>query len=384
MVGCAVNRPAQTDFSTALPVLKSEAQKSDTLASFPPGYFALTMATGIVSLAVDYHGWKTIARVFLALNIVAYLTLWALTLIRFIRYPARLIHDLTHHFHSAAFLTIVAGTCVLGCQFAILTPWISVAKALWFAGTAFWIVLSYTFFAVITMRNPKPPLEAGINGVWLLAVVATESVSALGIVVAPFFVRTELALFFSLTVCLVGAMFYLFFITLILYRWMFFPIRPEKMTPDYWINMGATAIATLSGALLLSATARWNLLQNLTPFLMGFTLAFWAMATWWIPVLLLVGLWRHGIHRVPLSYSPDYWSLVFPLGMYSAATFLLVKITGLTFLNSLAAIFAYAALIAWSIVFLGMIRNLARKLWRMGLFSESPRTLTTAERMGGL
>lgn len=361
MLDYVVNRNAQTAASTAVSVSTAEAGNRIGLAVFPPEYFALVMATGIVSLAMRDQGWEPAALTLFWFNLATYFTLWTLTLLRFIHHRTQLIDDLTHHFHSAAFLTIVAGTCVLGCQFAILTPWMSVAKALWFVGIGLWVVLNYTFFTVVTVRNPKPSLEAGINGVWLLTVVATESISVLGTLVAPSFARTKLAHFVSLAAGLAGAMFYLFFITLILYRWMFFRMRPEKLTPDYWIDMGALAIATLAGAMLLSAANRWSLLRDLTPFLAGFTLLFWTTATWWIPLLLIVEIWRHVKGHVKWIYSPDYWSLVFPLGMYSTATDTLGKALNLPSLSSIATIFAWAAAAAWAVTFFGLIRNLARK-----------------------
>lgn len=369
MINCAVKRHAHS--LNAVPALRPKAHSVGGLATFPTEYFSLTMATGIVSLAVHYQGREVVARALFGFNIAAYLVLWVLTVMRFICYRARLIDDLTHHFHSASFLTIVAGTCVLGCQFAVLTPWVAVAKVLWFVGVGFWVGLGYTFFAVVTVRNPKPSLEAGINGVWLLVVVAAEAISALGTLVSPFLVRPQWALFLSLITYLVGGMFYAFFISLILYRWMFFRMQPKKLTPDYWIDMGALAIATLSGAFLLLAADRWSLLQDLKPFLMGFTLLFWATATWWIPLLLIVEVWRHACGHVRFIYSPDYWSLVFPLGMYSAATFMLIKVMGLTFLNPLATAFACIAAIVWSIVFLGMIRSLTRRLWSRNILTKS-------------
>ncbi len=357
-----MNGHARTVATTAISVSKTEAREQNGLAGFPPGYFSLVMATGIVSLAAHDQGWELTARTLFWLNLVAYLALWVLTLLRFVRYRAQLLDDLTHHCHSAAFLTIVAGTCVLGCQFAILTAWLSVAKALWLASIGLWVVLNYTFFTVVTVRNPKPSLEAGINGVWLLTVVATESISVLGTLVAPAFDRTKLVHFVSLAAGLAGAMFYLFFITLILYRWMFFRMRPEKLTPDYWIDMGALAIATLAGVMQLSATDRGSLLRDLRPFLAGFTLLFWATATWWIPLLLLVEIWRHAKGHVKWIYSPDYWSLVFPLGMYSTATAALGQALALTFLSPIAASFAGVAVLAWAVTFFGLLRQLARQL----------------------
>lgn len=342
--------------------MRRSEEKYSYIAEFPPEYFAMVMATGIVSLAANDVDWHFAAKALLWINLVAFITLWAVTFARVILYPGRFIADLTHHFHSAAFLTIVAATCVLGSQFVELTPWISAAKALWVSGIALWIFLNYTFFTVVTVREPKPSLQTGMNGAWLLTVVSTESICVLGTLIAPFSGRPELILFASLAFCLAGAAFYAFFITLILYRWMFFRMKPEKLTPDYWIDMGALAIVTLSVALLLSVSARWDLLAQLAPFLKGFMLLFWAMASWWIPFLFIVEIWRHTWGRVPFVYRPDYWALVFPLGMYSVATTAVIKSSGLAFLHPIAAVFSWLAVVVWAVVFWGLLCNLARKI----------------------
>jgi tellurite resistance protein TehA-like permease len=330
------------------------------LATFFPGYFALVMATGVVSLASYRHGLRSIAIALLALNVVGYLALWVLTVLRLVRWRAAFVHDLTHHARAATFLTTPAATCVLGGQFAVLTPWMRVAAGLWLFGLGLWLVLSYAFFTVITVREPKPSLDDGINGAWLLVIVAAESVSILGTLVAPSLGAPRAVLFVALTTHLVGAMLYVLFVTLILYRWMFFRMQPEKLTPDYWIDMGALAITTLAGAHLLRASAQWRLLREVAPFLEGFTLFFWAAGTWWIPLLLIVEVWRHLFGRVPLAYSPDYWSFVFPLGMYSVATFMLARVMRLPFLAKISTVFAALALVAWIVTFAGMVRGLLR------------------------
>jgi tellurite resistance protein TehA-like permease len=322
------------------------------------------MATGIVSLAAHFENLEGIAQALLWANIAFFVVLWALTLARLALYRQLLVADLTSHARSVLFLTMVAGTCVLGSQFAILTPWIRTARVLWFAGIGLWILFTSVFFTVATLREPKPSLAEGINGAWLLVVVSTESISVLGTLVAPTLERSADALFLALCAYFVGAMLYILFIALILYRWMFFPLTSETLTPSYWINMGALAITTLAGSRLILAAPQWPFLRDVAGFLKGFTLFFWAAGAWWIPLLVIAGIWRHGIQRVPLTYHPQYWSLVFPLGMFAAATFQLSRATGIEFLAAVPRAFVWVALAAWTVTFLGMLRDLARSAAR--------------------
>lgn len=321
-----------------------------------PGYFALVMATGIISIACYLLEMRTLALALLVINVVAYIVLWSLLLLRLVFFFSRVKADINDHVRGPGFFTIVAGTSVLGSELLIVIGEYRTPAVLWFVAMLLWALIMYTFFAAMTVRENKPSIESGLNGGWLLAVVATQSISVLGtLLVSSLTQYQELILFFTLCMFLLGCMLYLLLITLIFYRFTFVNVTVASLTPPYWINMGAVAITTLAGARLIIAAPGWALLNELVPFLKGFTLFFWAAGTWWIPLLLILGLWRHVYKRFPLKYDPQYWGLVFPFGMYTVCTFQLAKAINFPTLLVIPRYFIYLALAGWLAASFGLL-----------------------------
>lgn len=350
-------------------------------AGLHPAYFSLVMATGIVSLAAWVQGFAAIARAMLWLNVAFFAALWGLTLLRLMLHPVRLIADLHDHTRGVGFFTTVAASCVLGSQALLIQDAPGAAWGLWVVGAVLWVVLTYTIFTALTVKSVKPSLADGITGGWLLSVVATQSVSVLATHLAggagtfepghPMGgAHREGLLLVALLFWLGGAMLYVWIISLIFYRYAFFPFRPSDLAPPYWINMGAMAISTLAGATLVLAGRESPLVRDLLPFIKGATLLFWATATWWIPMLLILGVWRHVVQKFPLRYDPLYWGAVFPLGMYSVATARMAGLgdpgaaegwvpgaMDLPLLRDLPAAFFFASLAAWALALAGMVHH---------------------------
>lgn len=352
-----------------------------------PAYFGLAMATGIVSLAAHMLGTAAFglaplfAQLLFYLNVALYCVLWILTLLRVVLHPARALGDLTHHLQGWGFFTMVAASGILGIQFLEQAGNVEVAWALWTLALGLWVCLNYVVFTALIIKAHKPELKQGINGGWLLAVVATQSISSLSLFLVadvPVEYRTLMA-FLALSLWLWGGMLYIWMVSLIFYRDTFFRFSPGDMVPPYWINMGAMAISALTGASMIEHAADVPYLDSLLPFVKGFTIFYWATGTWWIPLLVILEIWRHGFRHFPVQYDALYWGAVFPLGMYSASTYRMDLMMGFGFLMPVAEGFLYVAIVAWAMTFVGLLAWVGRRIFTPG---QSEHNGGTARRHG--
>ena len=181
---------------------------------------------------------------------------------------------------------------------------------------------------------------------------------------------------FALSMWLWGGMLYIWMMSLIFYRYTFFRLSPGDLSPPYWINMGAMAISTLAGSLLIINAPDAPFLLSLLPFIKGFTVFYWATGTWWIPMLVVLALWRHVYRRFPMKYDPLYWGAVFPLGMYAASTEEMITAMGFDFLGLLRVnYYLYIALAAWMAAFAEVcsVRRAAPRRRRLSILGARAR-----------
>lgn len=352
-------------FLARTPVASLSSTFHQFLNSMPPAYFAMVMATGILGIACELEKIPLLPQMLFAINLVTYILLWGLLILRAIYHRPAFLADFSSHQRGPGYFTLVAATSVLGSAFVIQADAPKLAHALWWFALLLWLTLTYIIFTALTVRDPKPGLEAGINGGWLTTIVATQSLVVLGAIVMPGVgAASENMMLALVSLWLAGGMLYIWLISLIFYRYTFFRFHPQDLTPPYWINMGAMAISTLAGTLLLTISQDSPLLVSLKPFLIGFTLFFWATATWWIPMLVILGVWRHVYSRIPLTYDPLYWGAVFPLAMYTTATFRLSEILQLPDLLFIPQLFVGLAITTWLLTFLGMVVTIVLALQR--------------------
>ncbi|MCC7414274.1 MAG: tellurite resistance/C4-dicarboxylate transporter family protein [Gammaproteobacteria bacterium] len=340
--------------------LRFERGQRDTLRSLHPAYFALVMATGIVAIATHLHGVARVPVILFWLNSALLAVLAVATGARLLRYGDAVAADVRSHSRGVGFFTIAAACGVYASQLALQMDALDLAAVFWVLAAVLWFVITYGVLAALTVEEDKPDLADGLNGGWLVSVVATQSLAISTVLVLPSAAFTgvrEPLMFTALALWLGGGALYMWLMTLIFFRYTFLRMSPRDLTPPYWINMGAVAISTLAGATILQHATFSPIVTELAPFIKGTTLLFWAVGSWWIPMLVILGVWRYLVRGVPFTYDPLYWGGVFPLGMYSVCTYRLTQIIEAPFLMPVSYGFMIVALGAWAITFVGLLDN---------------------------
>lgn len=333
------------------------------LATLDPGYFALVMATGIVSIGSRLLGYPALADALLIVTAIGLIVLTAAYVARGFRFPRRFLASLRNPSSAVAYFTVVAGINVFATALLAHGLWIA-SVVLGMIAAAVWMVLTYGLFSSIVLAGHRPHLRE-ITGVWLVWVVGTQSVAVLAAEVAPhvpFGFAPELLGATSVLFWSVGIVLYFILVVIIFLRLFLIETTPPEMGPAYWILMGATAISVraAAGILVLSDTAPSTLLAAVHEFVAGAAVVLWAFGSWFIPALVLFGLWRYFVRRFPWTYEPKLWSVVFPLGMYAVASVTLGRAIDFAFMRDLAAVWVWIGVAAWLSVVVLMIVALAQ------------------------
>jgi tellurite resistance protein TehA-like permease len=315
-----------------------------------PGYFAFVMATGIVSTAAFLLGPPWLSLALLVVAVAGLAVLGVMLAARIVLYRQQVMADLRAPERAFGFFTVPAGLDVLAVRLALAGhPLVTAVLAA--CAAAVWLPLTYGVPATVLLGRARDSVLGGVNGTWLLWIVATQSLAVAAAVLVPAW-PSQSALLAPAAAGLwsVGLLLYLLVVSLILMQWLTAAMTPGTLGPPYWILMGATAISVLAGAKDLALPAGIPVVRATAGFIEGFSFALWAFGTWWIPLLVIMGLWRHVAQRWPLSYEPALWSVVFPLGMYSVATLTFGKAAGTALMEPLARFMFWVAVAAWALV----------------------------------
>lgn len=315
-----------------------------------PAYFGFVMASGIISTAAHLLGPSWLSLALLVIAGIGLVVLACALALRAVLFRSRVADDVRAPDRVFGFFTIPAALDVLGVRFALAGHPVVTAVLAGLAALA-WLVLTYGVPADLLLGRAMKSVLGGVNGSWLLWIVATQSLGLVAAILVPVW-PSQAALLapFAVGLWCVGLVLYLLVVWLILLRWLTVPMTPATLGPPYWILMGATAISVLGGVRDLQLPAGIPVARASAGFVEGFSFTLWAFGTWWIPLLLILGFWRHIRHHWPLTYEPTLWSVVFPLGMYSVATLTFGQVAHLSFMTPIARVALWVSVAAWVLV----------------------------------
>jgi len=306
------------------------------------GAFNVVMATSVVSIASRNSGFEALSTALLWVAVGAFVSLAALD-VWLVRHPLAIIRRAAHPGQGFHALGFVADGCVLGTRIVGSgTVELNIAAILLACGFVLWLLI----LAAVAVEHGRGG-AALPRGEWLLTVVATEGLAILAARIDEH--RHVPALHAGATALWIGGgLAYLIVMTLLVRR----AARPAfglaALTPDWWIVMGAPAIWCLAAAAVTGAHPG-------TPGAAA-AVAAWGLATLMLIVLAAADAVR--TRRFGVQFTPERWTMVFPLGMYCVASWTLGQSLRAGWLSELGRLWLAVAFAAWVAVAFGELRHM--------------------------
>lgn len=306
------------------------------------GAFNVVMATAIVSIAARNVDLEALSVVLLWVAVAAFVSLAALD-VWLARHPLNLIRRAAQPGQGFHALGFVADQSVLGVRIAASGKLgLIVAPVLLASGWVLWALILAAVAAEHGRGGVRKP-----RGEWLLTVVATEGLAILAARIAAH-EHVPLLHAGATVLWIAGGVAYGVVGALLVCRAAQPGFGLGNITPDWWIVMGAPAIWCVAAVAVTGAH----------PGTIG---AAAAVAAWGVATAMLIAIAVADALRarqLGVRFSPERWTMVFPLGMYSVASWDLGHGLHAGWLTELGHLWLAVAFCAWAAVALGELRHL--------------------------
>ncbi|MFD8424521.1 tellurite resistance/C4-dicarboxylate transporter family protein [Streptomyces sp. NPDC059466] len=326
-----------------------------SIENLNPGAFAFVMGTGIVSTGLNINGAHTASIVLLVVGLAACAVLLPAYVWRLLRRRQRFVADLVAP-RGFTLLTISIASDVMAARL-VADGHTAVAGAFLAFGVVTWLLLGYGIPLGLIASTRRDASFDQVNGTWFLWAVGSQSVAVAAAGLARLTSSQQLQVL-ALVCWGIGLMQYLLTAAIVLGRLLARPVAPGDLMTSSWICMGAAAITVLAGTRLVELPPGTMLLSRSA--VAGSSVVLWSFATWLIPLLLALGVWRHALRKVPFRYEFGWWNLVFPIGMYAVTTHELGRTTGTSWLTTLGRWEIWVAGAVWVAVIAAMVAAAAR------------------------
>lgn len=368
---------------TAKPGLKPFRQLQhprEVIRQFTPNWFAATMGTGVLALALAQlpfavPGLRAVAKALWLFNILLFTLFTVAYAARWILFFDEARRIFGHSTVSMFFGTIPMGLATIINGFLVfgLPRWgegvIDLAEVLWWLDVAMSLACGVLIPYMMFTRQEHSIDQ--MTAVWLLPVVAAEVAAASGGLLAPHLTDAHAQLVVLTTSYVLWAFSLpvaFSILTILLLRMALHKLPHENMAASSWLALGPIGTGAL-GMLLLGSDAPLIFAANGLPgigeiaaglgLVAGITL--WGFGLWWMLMALLITV-RYLRDGIPFNLG--WWGFTFPLGVYSLATLKLASTLNLAFFSVVGTALVMLLALMWLIVG----KRTVQGAWRGELF----------------
>lgn len=338
----------------------------EAIRQFTPNWFAATMGTGVLALAlaqlpVAMPALHAFAEALWLFNIALFLLFTAVYTARWVLFFDEARRIFGHSTVSMFFGTIPMGLATIINGFLVfgLPRWgegvIHVAEVLWWLDVAMSLACGVLIPYMMFTRQEHSIDQ--MTAVWLLPVVAAEVAAASGGLLAPHLVDAHSQLVVLVTSYVLWAFSLpvaFSILTILLLRMALHKLPHENMAASSWLALGPIGTGAL-GMLVLGGDAPLIFAANGMPgvgeiaaglgLVAGITL--WGFGLWWmLMALLITGRYL----RAGIPFNLGWWGFTFPLGVYSLATLKLASTLNLMFFSVFGCVLVALLAVMWLIV----------------------------------
>jgi len=352
----------------------------EVIRQFTPNWFAATMGTGVLALALAQlplaiPGLRAVAEGLWLFNMLLFTLFTVAYAARWILFFDEARRIFGHSTVSMFFGTIPMGlaTIINGFLLFGLPRWgdgvIHIVEVLWWTDVAMSLACGVLIPYMMFTRQEHSIDQ--MTAVWLLPVVAAEVAAASGGLLAPHLTDAhgqQIVLTTSYVLWAFSLPVAFSILTILLLRMALHKLPHENMAASSWLALGPIGTGAL-GMLLLGGEAPAIFAANGLPgvgeiaaglgLVAGITL--WGFGLWWMLMALLITV-RYLRDGIPFNLG--WWGFTFPLGVYSLATLKLASILNLTFFS----VFGTALVILLAAMWLIVGKRTVQGAWRGELF----------------
>ncbi|TSD77979.1 C4-dicarboxylate ABC transporter [Pseudomonas sp. KBS0710] len=338
----------------------------EVIRQFTPNWFAATMGTGVLALALaqlpfSLPGLHVIAEGLWLFTIGLFVLFSLLYAARWVMFFHEARRIFGHSTVSMFFGTIPMGlaTILNGLLLFGMPRWgsgvIPLAEALWWLDVA--MALACGVLIPFMMFTRQEHSIDQMTAVWLLPVVAAEVAAASGGLLAPHLADAHAQLVMLVTSYVLWAFSLpvaFSILTILMLRMALHKLPPANMAASSWLALGPIGTGAL-GMLLLGGDAPAIFAANGLPgvgemanglgVVAGITL--WGFGLWWMLIAVLITL-RY--LRAGIPFNLGWWGFTFPLGVYALATLKLASLLHLSFFSIFGSVLVLALALMWLIV----------------------------------